>query len=329
MVSSKRNTAKGLQALINAKYIVVESFVTALIYVTTPHCLDEPENFSPLEKDFDGNWPNALDYLPAKSKEPNERPAEFFKPNPERKNIFEGYTFIFCDQTQHDVLHAPVNNGGGKALYFPLDPGNTSADELIRYVKKVAGEKSLGEFEDGSRGKGVVLVRFRGKKAYEEWAMDLGDQLALALDQRMIEQSEFMDAILSNDASILRRPLQEEDEQGMSNSSSIQTMCGASNTVNATDPAPPPKTPQTRSNANVQKNSQPEISQPLPRRTRGPIISRFKGFDSDSDDDPESGTPQNRESIQQQSTSAPGESQRATVCCLNLDICILNCANQA
>lgn len=224
-MSSKRNTAKGLQALINAKYIVAESFVTALIYVTTPHCLDEPENFSPLEKDFDGNWPNALDYLPAKSKEPNERPAEFFKPNPERKNIFEGYTFIFCDPTQHDVLQAPVNNGGGKALYFPLDPGKTSADELIRYVKKAAGEKSLGEFEDGSTGKGVVLVRFRGKKAYEEWAMDLGDQLALALNQRMIEQSEFMDAILSNDASILRRPLQEEDEHGMSNSHEASRQC--------------------------------------------------------------------------------------------------------
>lgn len=318
-MSSKRNTAKGLQALINAKYIVAESFVTALIYVTTSHCLDEPENFSPLEKDFDGNWPNALDYLPAKSKEPNERPAEFFTPNPERKNIFEGYTFIFCDQTQHDVLQAPVNNGGGKALYFPLEPGKTSAEELIRYVKKAAGEKSLGEFEDGSTGKGVVLVRFRGKKAYEEWAMDLGDQLALALDQRMIEQSEFMDAILSNDASILRRPLQEEDEQGMSTSSSIQRMCEASNTVTSTDPALPQKPTQARTNANIQENSQKGTSQPPPRRTRGPIISRFKGFDSDSDDDPESETLQNQGSIKQPSNSAPGESQPATVCCLNLE----------
>ncbi len=217
VVSSKRNTAKGLQALINAKYIVAESFIEALVYVTTPRSLDEPENLSPLEEDFDGNWPNALEYLPAKSKEPNERPSDFFKPNPERINIFEGYTFIFCDQTQYDVLQAPVLNGGGKALYFALEPGKTSADELIRYVKKVAGEKSLGEFEDGSMGKGVVLVRFRGKKVYEAWSMELGDQLALALDQRMIEQSEFMDAILSNDASMLRRPLQEEDEQGIFN----------------------------------------------------------------------------------------------------------------
>lgn len=214
VVSTKRNTAKGLQALINAKYIVAESFIDALVYVTTPENLDESESLSPLEMDFDGNWPNELDHLPAKSKEPNERPPEFFTPNTERINIFEGYTFIFCDQIQFDTLQAPVLNGGGKALHFAIDPGRTSAEELIRYVKNVAGEKSLGEFEDGSEGKGVVLVRFRGKKEFQKWAIDLGDQLAVALDQRMIEQSEFMDAILTDNAGMLRRPLLEADEQG-------------------------------------------------------------------------------------------------------------------
>lgn len=214
VVSTKRNTAKGLQALINAKYIVAESFIDTLVYVTTPGNLDEPESLSPLEMDFDGHWPNELDYLPPKSKEPNERPPEFFTPNPERINIFEGYTFVFCDQVQFETLHAPVLNGGGKAFHFVLEAGKTSAEELIRYVKNVAGEKSLGEFEDGSEGKGVVLVRFRGKKEFQNWAIDLGDQLAVALNQRMIEQSEFMDAILTNNAGMLRRPLLEADEQG-------------------------------------------------------------------------------------------------------------------
>lgn len=78
----------------------------------------------------------------------------------------------------------------------------------------MAGEKDLGEFKDGSVGKGVVLVRFRGKKEYQDWAIELGDQLAIALNQRMIEQSEFMDAILENTANNLRRPLQEEDDPG-------------------------------------------------------------------------------------------------------------------
>lgn len=214
VVCSKRNTAKGLQALINAKYIVTESFIDAITFATTPGDLDEPESLSPLEEDFDSNWPNAMDHLPPKSKEPNERPKEFFNPNPERINIFEGYTFIFCDQIQFETLEAPVLNGGGKAHLFSLDPGNTTVEQLLRNVKDKAGEKDLGEFSDGSVGKGVVLVRFRGKKEYQDWAIELGDQLAIALNQRMIEQSEFMDAILENNTDNLRKPLQEEDDPG-------------------------------------------------------------------------------------------------------------------
>ncbi len=213
VVSSKRNTAKGLQALINAKYIVSNSFVDALVYVTTPGDLDEPESLSPLEEDFDGSWPDALQHVPPKGHEPNERPVEFFAPEKLRGNVFEGYTFVFCDQTQFESLQAPITNGGGKALQFELSPGKTSVDELVRYVKNVAGEKGVGEFEDGSEGKGVVVVKFRSKD-FPDWAAELCTQVALALDQRLIEQNEFMDAILTNDASVLRRPLLEEDEEG-------------------------------------------------------------------------------------------------------------------
>lgn len=212
VVSSKRNTAKGLQALINAKYIVAETYIDALIYATTPENMDELESLSPLEEDFDASWPNALEHLPAKSKEPSERPAAEFVPKPERNNVFEGYTFVFCDPAQFESLHAPIANGGGKALEFTLNPGKTKTEEIVRFVKSVAGEKGLGEFEDGSEGKGVVVVRFRGKKELAEWAANLDTQIALALGQRLIEQSEFMDAILTNDASILRRPLLPEDD---------------------------------------------------------------------------------------------------------------------
>lgn len=214
VVSSKRNTAKGLQALINAKFIVTNSFVDALVYATTPGDLDEPESASPLEQDFELNWPDPKQHLPAKGNEPNERPAEFFAPNPLRSNVFEGYTFVFCDQTQFESLQSPINNGGGKAVQFVLEPGKTSAEELVRYVKSVAGEKGMGEFEDGSEGKGVVVVKFRGKREFQDWAAELCVQVALALDQRLIEQNEFLDAILTNDASMLRRPLLEEDEEG-------------------------------------------------------------------------------------------------------------------
>lgn len=207
VVAGKRNTAKGLQALINARYIVSETFIDALVYATTPSNLDEAESLSPLEEDFDGNWPKEGDHLPAKSKEPSDRPAESFTPNVERIGIFEGYTFIFCDTSQFAALHAAIANGGGKALEFKLRPGQTSADEIVRFVKNAAGEKGLGELEDGSEGKGVVVVKFRGSKGFEDWAAELDREVAQALDLRLIEQSEFLDAILINDASVLRRPL--------------------------------------------------------------------------------------------------------------------------
>jgi len=213
VVASKRNTAKGLQALINAKYIVSNSFVDALVYVTTPGDLDEPESLSPLEEDFDGSWPDALQHVPPKGHEPNERPTNFFTPNEQRRSVFEGYTFVFCDQTQFESLQAPITNGGGKAFQHELQPGGTTTNELVRYVKNVAGEKGTGEFEDGSGGEGVVVVKFRNKE-FPDWAAELCTQVALALDQRLIEQNEFMDAILTNNASVLRRPLLEEDEEG-------------------------------------------------------------------------------------------------------------------
>ncbi|KAI9872672.1 MAG: hypothetical protein M1830_001310, partial [Pleopsidium flavum] len=277
VVANKRNTAKGLQALINAKYIVTDSFVDALVYAATPTDLDEPESLSPLEEDFDANWPDATQHLPAPGKEPRPRAAAFFAPDPKRSNVFEGYTFVFADLTQFETLQAAIANGGGKALYYELEMGKTSVEDLVRYVKNVAGEKGLGEFEDGSEGKGVVVVRFRGKKEYENWAVELGNEVAIRLDQRLIEQSEFLDAILTNDASILRKPLPEEEDDGTG--------------------APPPTAPlvqlrvadppQATQAADTPPSAQPEASQPSAKRSRPrrAITSRFKGFDDGFDPD--------------------------------------------
>lgn len=214
VVAGKRNTAKGLQALVNGKYIVSETFIDALIYATTPTDLDEGESLSPLEEDFENNWPDAVQHLPAKSKEPSERPSTDFEPNPARGSVFEGYTFVFCDYVQFNALHDPISNGGGKALHYEPKPGKTTAEDIVRFVKNVAGEKGLGEFEDGSEGKGVVVVKFRGKKEHTDWAADLDFRVAQALDHRLIEQSEFLEAILANDASMLRRPLLAEKDEG-------------------------------------------------------------------------------------------------------------------
>lgn len=285
VVSSKRNTAKGLQALINGKYIVTETYIDALVYATTPENLDELESLSPLEENFDANWPNALEHLPAKSKEPCERPSEDFAPNTQRDNVFEGYTFVFLDTTQFETLQTPIANGGGKALSFIPDPGKTTAEEIVRYIKSVAGEKGMGEFEDGSEGKGVVVVRFRLKDKFAEWAIQMDTTVSLALGQRLIEQSEFLEAILLNDASRLRRPLEYEESASRTNET-VAPVASAQDGMQMETPA------------------QPEISKPAPRRARvrGNITSRFRGFGADDDDDDESSMPTS-------SRPAPADSQ--------------------
>ncbi|KAL8891386.1 MAG: hypothetical protein Q9192_005746 [Flavoplaca navasiana] len=268
VVQAKRNTAKGLQALINAKHIVNETYIDALVYATAPTDFDHDESLTPLEEDFVKHWPDAMQHVPPKGKEPNERPFEAFAPNPERANVFEGYTFVLCEKTQFESLQGPITNGGGKAMYFSLKPGQTTTDELVGYVKNVAGEKGLGELEDGSEGKGVVVVKFRGAKEDFEWAAELVRTSSLALDLRFIEQNEFMDAILMNDASVLRRPLEVAQVGDERNGTHIPTANGDTSAVQRPQP-------------------EPEMSQPPPQpRQRGLVQSRFKGFfDSDDEDD--------------------------------------------
>ena len=266
VVAGKRNTAKGLQALVNGRYMVHTTYIDALIYCTTPENLDEPESFCPLELDFDQHWPDPLQYLPPKSKEPLERPVEDFAPNPRRAEVFDGYAFVFCEQVQFDALQAPITDGGGKALYFAVDPGTTEAVDLIRYAKSVAGEKGLGEFEDGSEGKGVVIVKPITDKE-PDWAARFVKEVSLTTGQRMIEQNEFLEAILSNNASGLRRPLPIDDDSG------------------------PREGPQS-----MAKPSQPEPTQtaiksdPSPtnlrerRARRAAMKKQFKAFDDEYDD---------------------------------------------
>ncbi|KAI9807832.1 MAG: hypothetical protein M1825_005137 [Sarcosagium campestre] len=311
VVAAKRNTAKGLQALINAKFIVTESFIEAVVEASTSSALDTDEaaSTSPLEEDFDKNWPDALQHLPAQGKEPRQRPASYFAPNVERANVFEHYVFVFCDQTQFDNLQAPITNGAGKALIFDLKLGETTAEEIVRFIKDTAGEKGTGRFEDGSTGKGVVLVRFRGKKGHEDWCLALGNKVARILGQRLIEQSEFLDAIQINDASGLREPLAEEDEE----ESSVAP-------VQASDPKP--GDPGSASHPSIVDSNAPpsgsmsfEPKSPARRtRARRAVTSRFKGFDDGFDSNSIPAKSQLQESVQdeqvaQESLAAPEDSQ--------------------
>lgn len=189
---------------------MTEAFIDAIIAAAqVPE--DGEDNRSALEKDFENGWPDALQFLPPRGQEPTQRPSTAYSPDSLRQEIFEGYTFVFYDSGQFDNLLAPITNGCGKALLRTVEPDVSTADDFVGYVKNVAGEKGLGVFEDGSEGKGVVVVRFQPKKGTAlAWFAQFGIDVSQLLDHRLIEQSEFLDAILNNDASILRQALEPE-----------------------------------------------------------------------------------------------------------------------
>jgi hypothetical protein len=271
VVSKKRNTSKGLQALINGKYIVSDTFVERIRYAA--EVVEDADRGEPsaLEACFDVNWPDEMAYLPPRGGEPMDRPTSAYAPSSDRLEIFEGYTFVFYDKTQFDNLMAPITNGKGKALYSQVTPGETEVDDFVRFVKAEAGEKGLDSFEDGSEGKGVVVVRFVPSKGDQiEWYSRFFTHVSLRLDHRPIEQNEFLEAILNKDASILRRPLQiattqddlqDETPRGTAASSSVEI------------DQPEPTT----------QISIPASPLERKRRPRGPARRRFAGFDDGSD----------------------------------------------
>lgn len=279
VVSKKRNTAKGLQALINGKYIVNETFLNAVVEAATiPEGADATES-SALEKDFDAHWPAAMQHLPPRGGEPVQHPDSTYSPDLERNEIFNGYTFIFYDKSQYNNLLAPITSGSGKALLGDVVPNQTEVDEFVQYVKHVAGEKGLGAFDDGSEGKGVVLVRYLPSKGSGvNWYTEFITAVSLRLDHRPIEQSEFLEAILIKDASILRRSLEVESTQN------AQDPQGVAPSV---QPGPAPQTASNNVETETPAPEPVQESQPAPRRgrTRRPVKRRFAGFDDDADID--------------------------------------------
>ncbi|CAG8251495.1 unnamed protein product [Penicillium salamii] len=273
VVSSKRNTAKGLQALVNGKYIVNDSFIDALVYAATPNDLENLESLCRLEIDFQSEWPDARKHLPPPGKDNIDRPSTAFAPNPARRNIFDQYTFIFCDQSQFDNLQGPINNGQGKALFLEITEGSTTAVDIVRFMEKAAGQQGLVGAGQHSPG-GVVLVRFRSKGKFESWAIDIGNEVALMTDQRVIEQREFLDAILGNDASPLCRSLPTEEGSSQAPvSPGIVAQQGSPEAPAIPTPASPMEPEQPHS---MSRNKSPSR----------PYVSKMKifddGFDMDS-----------------------------------------------
>ncbi|RMZ91672.1 hypothetical protein DV736_g1113, partial [Chaetothyriales sp. CBS 134916] len=214
LVVAKRNTPKGLQALITAKYLVTESFIDAIEYAATPSNIDADEDASPLELDFDSHWPDAKDYLPPPGREPTERPVSAYQPGPDRSHLFENYTFVFGDQNQFDNLLPVITTGHGKAHHFNIDQSRTTVEELGAFMQNVGGAKANRASQPRVERGGILLVRWEPKGSDKEWTTSLIDQVALNMGQRPVEQAEFLDAILANDASVLKQPFPHQSTLG-------------------------------------------------------------------------------------------------------------------
>ncbi|KAJ3497806.1 hypothetical protein NLG97_g1612 [Lecanicillium saksenae] len=285
VVAKKRNTAKGLQALINGKFIVTESFLDAVAQAADPVDDGNGSQTCALEQNFDESWPDPMKHLPPRGGEPFEHPDEIYTPDTGRIDVFDGYTFIFYDPTQYNNLLAPITNGGGKALVETVTAGETLSDDFVRYVKSVAGEKGLGSFDDGSEGKGAVVVRYLPTKGdHVQWYTDFITAVSLRLDHRPIEQNEFLEAILTKDASMLRRPLEVEEQSGTSAIQPQPTQPSGSSCASAIEPEA-----RTRR-----------------LRIRKPVKRRFMGFDDGSDIDMDDAKPAIAEAIRPNEGSEEG-----------------------
>lgn len=232
VVARNCNTLECLRGLINGKYIVHPNFIDAIATVTA----SEEDTTSPLQS----LWPNELQYLPQGS-ERMGKPAAAYAPDPKRQTIFEGYTFIFYNKSQFENLRSPIGDGHGRALLRQIGSSAAKVEDFVLFVKDVAGEKGFGQFQDS---KGVFVVRYQpAEEPIFAWYSELARYVSLSLGHRLIEQEEFLNVILNNDASSLYKPL----EFGLSTPMLPETILASQVRIQALVPAVAP-TPAIQTN---------------------------------------------------------------------------------
>ncbi|KAI4637889.1 hypothetical protein J4E83_000707 [Alternaria metachromatica] len=271
VVSAKRNLPKVLSGLTSAKHIVTTEFLDKVLVVAAPS-VDEENNYLPskLEEDFDAWWPAEKEYIPGIDKEPVHQPHEMLLPDPSRSEVFSGLTFIFLSESQHSSLLDPVTGGGGKALLYNLQLGETTVDEYVDYVHNVAGKKRRGKPGDKLP---VITVRLN-VLVEDEWLKSFRIGVDQALGQRSIEQKEFLDTILTGDRASIQSP-------------PADVIATAPPEVASSRRSMRQPTPMSefRAPSQAPEENQPPAEEPAkinPRkRIHRPKTSRFTGFDDD------------------------------------------------
>ncbi|TKA72443.1 hypothetical protein B0A55_08001 [Friedmanniomyces simplex] len=291
VVAKKRNIAVALQALVQGRRLVAYDWVEALAAATKQEGRDSfgDLNESLLEVDFDAHWPKEDESVPPTSNEPVPRPAEYLKPNLERMEVFTDFVFIFLSQGKYDDLMPVVTSGGGKALLWDVKVGESSGDDLVSYVKEVAGKKDDEQFrlsQQTGRG-GVVVVRL-GEG--DDWTTSFMQSVDEELEQHSILLNEFLDVILTADASGIRRPLMraEKSVQHVEESVTASQAPSGSRQDQPMDVVAEQSQAAEQANRNVQngpEEQEPEQPAEQPTTTkkkwnrRTITKSRFQGFD--------------------------------------------------
>ncbi|KAF2741448.1 hypothetical protein EJ04DRAFT_547794 [Polyplosphaeria fusca] len=274
VVSQKRNLPKVLQGLVCGTHIATEEFLDRIVKVATSACDAETYSPSKLEQEFDTWWPNESGFVPPVGPEPVPRPEQMLRPDPSRSEIFSGLSFVFLDENQYNNLQGVITGGTGKALLYNVQPGTTTMDEYVDFVKSVAGGKKTSKADTGRLP--VVTIRLASYPPdMEEWATNFVNGVDLTLNQRSILQNEFLDAIVTNDTSPLQKPPPEIE-------------ISSTALPESTDVAPsgsiqksPPSLGATPSST-VEPAMKDEPSKTIPRKRplrRGATASRFTAFD--------------------------------------------------
>ncbi|PNS21804.1 hypothetical protein CAC42_402 [Sphaceloma murrayae] len=214
VITRKRNTPMALQALVTSRSIVTDKYLDAVQTAAerSPAAGDEI-TVSSLERDWDLNWPKELDYLPDPSSEPYPREPHdpVFLPNTARQEMFSKYVFIFLTASQYEMFLPVITGGGGKAILREIGSPESGPDlnDFLDFVKGCAGKKGNAAFklsQHPTEKGGVVVVR--PTDASKIAGVDFIQRLDLALDQRSVQQNEFLEPILTIDPTLLRRPLE-------------------------------------------------------------------------------------------------------------------------
>jgi hypothetical protein len=277
VVSQKRNIPKVLSGLVAGKHIVSGDFLDAVLKVATSS-IDEAENYEPskLEEDFDEWWPKEKEYVTPIGAEPVSRPQDMLEPDPSRSEVFSGLTFIFLVESQYNTLLEPITCGGGKGLFFDVQPGKTTVEEYVDYVYSVAGKKTRNRTSSDKLP--IVTVRLSGyPDGMEEWAASFVTGVDQSLNQRSILQNEFLDVIVTKDRASLQRP-----PSGIVNilSNALEPAYTRRSTRDPT-PMSQSRAPSPTKSASPEKTEIVESVKPIPRKRihRPRTGGRFTGFD--------------------------------------------------